>query len=96
MRSRYSAFVRGDTAYLQATWHPSTRPAELALDEGTHWLGLEVRRHHVLDATHAEVEFVARSRVGGGPARRLHERSRFMREAADGRWRWFYMNGVLL
>ena len=96
MRSRYSAFARGDTVYLQATWHPSTRPAELALDKGVQWLGLEVRWHHALDATHAEVEFVARSRVGGGPARRLHERSRFVRETADGCWRWFYMDGVFL
>ena len=27
MRSRYSAFVRDELAYLQATWHASTRPA---------------------------------------------------------------------
>jgi SEC-C motif-containing protein len=32
MRSRYTAFARGDAAYLRVTWHPSTRPAELALD----------------------------------------------------------------
>ena len=32
MRSRYSAFVVGDAAYLLATWHPSTRPAELELE----------------------------------------------------------------
>ena len=27
MRSRYSAFVREDAAYLLATWHSRTRPA---------------------------------------------------------------------
>ncbi|CAM5777887.1 YchJ family protein [Ottowia pentelensis] len=96
MRSRYSAFVRGDAAYLQASWHASTRPATLTLEAGVHWLGLQVRAHHRLDDTHAEVEFVARSRVGGGPAQRLHERSRFVRERADGAWRWFYVDGVLL
>ena len=32
MRSRYSAFAVGDADYLLATWHPTTRPAELALD----------------------------------------------------------------
>ncbi len=90
MRSRYSAFARGDVAYLQATWHPSTRPASLMLEPGLRWLGLLVRAHRVVDADHAEVEFVARSRPAGpGPAQRLHERSRFVRE--DGRW--YYLDG---
>jgi SEC-C motif-containing protein len=42
----------------------------------------------VLDADHAEVAFVARSRVGG-KGQRLEECSRFVRE--DGRW--FYVDG---
>lgn len=89
MRSRYSAFVRGDAAYLLATWHPSTRPASLPPDEpGLRWLGLEVKRHELQDATHATVEFVARSKLGGR-AHRLHELSRFVRE--DGRW--YYVDG---
>ncbi len=95
MRSRYSAFARGDAAYLQASWHASTRPATLALEPDVHWLGLDVRAHRVVDGTHAEVEFVARSRVGGGAAQRLHERSRFVRERVAGAWRWFYVDGVL-
>lgn len=93
MRSRYTAFVREDAAHLLATWHPSTRPASLDFDPGTRWLGLQVRSHRVVDATHAQVEFVARSRPGGcGPAQRLHERSRFVRE--DGRW--YYVDGDML
>ena len=94
MRSRYSAFVLGLTGYLAATWHVTTRPHDLAADAGTRWLGLEVRRHITIDASHAEVEFVARYRpsTGAGPAVRLHERSRFVRE--DGRW--YYVNGALL
>lgn len=95
MRSRYSAFVRGNAAYLQATWHASTRPATLDLEPGVQWLGLQVRQHRVLDEAHAEVEFVARSRAGGGPAQRLHERSRFVREPDGARQRWFYVDGVL-
>ena len=83
MRSRYTAFVRGDPAHLLATWHASTRPASLELDGGVKWLGLEVKRHTPLDGAHAEVEFVARSRVQGR-GQRLHERSRFVRE--DGHW----------
>lgn len=88
MRSRYTAFVRGDVAHLLATWHASHRPASLDLGADVKWLGLDVKRHRALDADHAEVEFVARSRVQGR-GQRLHERSRFVRE--DG-W-WFYVDG---
>ena len=88
MRSRYSAFVLARTDYLLATWHPSTRPTLEANEPGLNWLGLEVRRHTVVDADHATVEFVARSKLAGR-AQRLHEISRFVRE--DGRW--FYMDG---
>jgi SEC-C motif-containing protein len=91
MRSRYSAFVHERTDYLLATWHASTRPAQLETDAGTRWLGLEVRAHQAVDATHAEVEFVARYRIGGR-AVRLHERSRFVREEG----RWFYVDGDML
>lgn len=90
MRSRYSAFVRDRADYLLATWHPSTRPADLTLDAGVKWLGLAVKRHHPIDADHAEVEFVARSRMGGR-GQRLEERSRFVRE--DGRW--YYVAGEI-
>ena len=88
MRSRYTAFVLGRSDYLQATWHERTRPAELVLDPAVHWLGLEVRSHRQVDETHAEVEFVARSRLGGR-GQRLHERSRFVRELG----RWYYVDG---
>jgi SEC-C motif domain protein len=88
MRSRYSAYVLGLAEYLQATWHPRTRPALIDLDPAMRWLGLEVRRHQVVDADHAVVEFVARSKQGGR-AHRLHETSRFVREEG----RWYYLDG---
>jgi SEC-C motif-containing protein len=89
MRSRYSAFVLDLTDYLLATWHASTRPSSIAPSEtGMKWLGLEVRRHRIVDTDHAEVEFVARSKLAGR-AHRLHEVSRFVRE--DGRW--YYVDG---
>ena len=91
MRSRYSAFVLGDVPYLLATWHSSQRPAELTLEAGAKWLGLDIRQHRVTGDQTAEVEFVARFRVGG-KAVRQHERSRFVRE--DGRW--FYVDGDVL
>lgn len=89
MRSRYTAYVLGRVAYVLATWHASTRPAELSLDAHK-WLGLEVRSHALTGPDEAEVEFVARFRVGG-KAVRQHEHSRFVREAG----RWFYLDGKL-
>jgi SEC-C motif-containing protein len=91
MRSRYSAYVRELADYLQQTWHPSTRPTEpLHFEPGLRWLGLEVKRHRAIDADHAEVAFVARSKLGGR-AHRLAETSRFVREGG----RWFYVDGDL-
>lgn len=93
MRSRYSAYFSGLEGYLLATWHPATRPptVDLAGDgqPRTTWLGLKVLRHQPQDADHAEVEFIARYRIGGGSAQRLQETSRF--ERLEGRW--FYLDG---
>jgi SEC-C motif domain protein len=95
MRSRYSAFALGLADYLLKTWHVSSRPASLELAESpaarTTWLGLSIKRFVEGDRDHAEVEFVARYRVGGASACRLHERSRFVRE--DGIW--FYLDGEI-
>lgn len=88
MRSRYSAFVLSRSDYLRATWHTSTRPADVALEASTKWLGLEVRRHTVLDETHAGVEFIARYKLQGR-ATRIHECSRFVLENG----RWYYVAG---
>lgn len=94
MRSRYTAYTLRREPYLLATWHASTRPKSLLLsnDDQTRWLGLDVKRHHVngaSDGDRAVVEFVARFKVGGGRAERLHEISRFVREGG----RWFYVDG---
>lgn len=90
MRSRYSAYVLGLCDYLLETWHPSTRPAAITPSEASmRWLGLEVRRHMPVDADHAWVEFVARSKLDGR-AHRLHEISRFVREGGQ----WFYVDGA--
>ena len=88
MRSRYTAFVCERADYLQATWHASTRPADLDFEPGARWLGLQVRSHRAMGEDRAEVEFVARYRVGGR-AVRLHETSRFVREGG----RWLYVDG---
>lgn len=90
MRSRYCAYTLGLEPYLLATWHPGARPAALDLDAGPqpNWLGLQIKRHRQTDGNHAEVEFVARYKIGGR-AYRLHETSRFVRE--DGCW--YYVDG---
>lgn len=90
MRSRYCAYVRENAEYLLATWHPTTRPAQLTLGGGppVRWLGLQVRRHVVTGVDSAIVEFVARFRLGNR-AQRLHETSRFVREGG----RWYYLDG---
>ena len=93
MRSRYTAFVMRSADYLLATWHPSTRPSSLDLYSAhTKWLGLEIKEFNDINDHQADVTFVARFKEGGGPAVRLHERSRF--EKIEGRW--FYVDGTFL
>jgi SEC-C motif domain protein len=92
MRSRYSAYALRLEDYVFATWHPSTRPASLDQGSGinqTTWLGLDMKRVQRTGDDTATVEFVARYRVGGASAVRLHEVSRFVREAG----KWLYLDG---
>jgi SEC-C motif domain protein len=93
MRSRYSAYALGLSDYVQRTWHSSTRPAQLDLQQDIaqgKWLGLTVKSHHA-QGDKAEVEFIARYKPSAGPASRLHERSRFVKEEGT----WFYVDGDL-
>ena len=94
MRSRYSAYVKQLPDYLLASWHASTRPAELSLEEPaaqrTQWLGLTIHQHTTADPDHAQVEFTARYKVGGGSAVKMREHSRFVREHG----RWFYLDAL--
>jgi len=86
MRSRYAAYVVGDTAYLLRTWHPRTRPVDLDAATGPRWQGLTVLA--TADGGEGdsvgEVEFEAR--YDGGV---LHERSQFVTRAG----RWVYVDG---
>jgi SEC-C motif-containing protein len=93
MRSRYTAYTLGREDYLLRTWHHSTRPASLGLASKPRnkWLGLEVRRHEQPEPDDDVVEFVARYKVDGR-AHRLHEISRFRREAGQ----WFYIDGKIV
>lgn len=91
MRSRFSAFAVGEPDYLLSTWHPSTRPATLELDDDLRWYRLDIvstREGGPFDQA-GVVEFEAFYRSPDGPGSQ-HEISRFVRE--DGRW--LYLDGV--
>ena len=94
MRSRYSAFALDLPDYIQCSWHRSTRPSSPSPAKAdapqTHWLGLQIKRHEIIDAEHARVEFRARYKVAGR-AYVLHELSRFVRESGH----WFYLDGEI-
>ena len=90
MRSRYSAYARGEVDHVFRTWHPRTRPPDVTHDPTTTWVGLDVLDvvdGGAGDAT-GEVEFAA-SYVGPDGRGVLHERSRFERRAG----RWVYVDG---
>lgn len=89
MRSRYTAFVRGDAAYLRRTWHPGTRPADVGADARTRWTGLEILGTEGGSAFHTTGTVTFRASYRGGS---LHERSRF--ERVDGAW--VYVDGDFL
>ncbi|MGY1581601.1 YchJ family protein [Streptomyces sp. MN13] len=86
MRSRYSAFVRRDEAYLLRTWHPRTRPPGVDFDPGMRWTGLEILDTTDGTAFHTTGTVTFRASYRGGV---LHERSRF--ERVDGAW--VYVDG---
>lgn len=93
MRSRYSAFVLLDSAYLMETWHPDTRPLELELDASIEWRRLDIvstQRGGPLD-NQGTVEFKAHFRQGGGRGVH-HETSRFLKA----RGQWYYLDAVAL
>lgn len=94
MRSRYTAYARGDVDYLLATHHPSTRPdrAGVARSAAT----AEFTRLVIHEAGEDWVRFDAHYRPRPspehpprGPEQVLRERSRFQREAG----RWLYLDG---
>jgi SEC-C motif-containing protein len=93
MRSRYSAFVVHDAAYLLRTWHSSTRPRHLELDPGMQWTSLEIVATTDGSAFHSSgtVTFRARYRHHGNRGE-LHEHSNFERENGA----WVYVDGTFV
>ncbi|MFG3344456.1 YchJ family protein [Streptomyces sp. NPDC048018] len=93
MRSRYSAFVVRDAAYLLRTWAPQMRPADVDFDPGMRWVGLSVEETGDGTAFHQQgtVTFRAGFTHDGVPGE-LHERSRFARHEGA----WVYVDGDFL
>lgn len=96
MRSRYTAYARGDIAHLARSLAPEHRggfdPVEMQASAAqTEWLGLEIVDTAAGGASDDTgiVEFVARFRQQGRIAA-LRERSRFRRDADSG---WVYVDG---
>lgn len=91
MRSRFTAFALGDARHLLETWHPTTAPARLDLDEALRWERLEIIRTEAGEPGDARgvVEFRARWRDAAGERGSLHEVSWFRRAAG----RWYYLDG---
>lgn len=91
MRSRYTAFDRGNEDHLFLTWHPKTRPVDIGIDATTTWLGLEI-----VDTTEGTetddtgtVHFRATFRDHLGE-HTLEENSSFVRRAG----RWVYLDAL--
>lgn len=92
MRSRFTANVENNGAYLLASYHVSTRPEKSATTFND-WFQLQILEvvNGGSENETGVVEFRALYRQGTMQGV-LHERSRFCKE--DGRW--YYLDGELL
>jgi SEC-C motif-containing protein len=98
MRSRYTAYVLGNSTYLLDTWHPQYRPEAIELEKSLQhsqqkWIGLNIKhtvRGLPQDNT-GEVYFIARYKINGKAAR-LEEHSQFLKIHKQ----WFYTTGQFL
>ena len=92
LRSRYSAYVQRDAAYLHKTWHMSTRPSlkQLRQPEPVQWLGLVIVRAEqgTENDQSGLVEFIAHFAEHDLP-QQLQETSHFIKEKG----KWYYLSG---
>jgi SEC-C motif-containing protein len=90
MRSRYTAYALRRHDHVFRTWHPRTRPADVAPDASLTWTGLTVlgTSDGGVGDTSGTVEFRATWQAGRQRGE-LHELSRFERRGG----RWVYVEG---
>lgn len=90
MRSRYSAYVTENEAYLRDTWAEENRPSGTIIERRSpvKWVGLKILGHQE-HGDRATVEFIA-SYKQNGRMQKLHEISRFIKKDAQ----WYYFDGT--
>ncbi|MBI2380014.1 MAG: YchJ family protein [Gammaproteobacteria bacterium] len=87
MRSRYSAYVKGEVAYVLDSTHPEKRPGytESSIRDwalNTEWLGLTIHETQTAGDV-AHVDFTCQYKENG-VVKDHHENSEFRKQ--DGRW----------
>ncbi|WP_273253371.1 YchJ family protein [Marinobacter psychrophilus] len=87
MRSRFSGFALKLGDYVRASWHPSTRPPTLNLDDTPDWVNLRILDSGQNGDT-GQVHFQAIYRLHPGWGY-LQEYSQFVRENGH----WYYLQG---
>jgi len=87
MRSRYSAYALKNSLYLLKSWHYSTRPESLLLEnDSTQWKALKiisVNENHVHFSAYFTQDTLNNKKIYA-----LTENSSFINEEG-----WFYVNG---
>ncbi len=96
MRSRYSAFAKGEIAYILQSVHPDKREEHdeksiRSWSESSQWQGLEIleTRDGLADDETGSVEFVAKFSQKGRPNRH-HELAHFKKHEGQ----WFFHDGA--
>lgn len=97
MRSRYTAFAKGELDHVEKSHHSSTR-AELDMESvrswatNSEWLGLEIRETDkgLEKDTTGKVEFKCKF-IFNGAEQTHHELSTFTKENGE----WFFVDGVM-
>ena len=94
MRSRYTAYVRGDIDYLLDTVHPERiddhDPKSMQRwSAESEWEGLEILRSEQSEGDEGTVEFIARYRTARGEHVAHHELASFRRHGD----RWTFVDG---
>lgn len=90
MRSRYTAYARGEVDYLVATHAPETRDPDLRRNVAAWAAAARFTKLEVVGHDETTVTFVAHY-IEGGVTRVMSERSRFREDPELG---WLYESGT--